>query len=53
MLRLRPYKPGDAGTILAWCGDETAFRKWTGDRYASFPITEADMNEKYMDRNGD
>ena len=53
MLRLRPYKPGDAGTILAWCRDETAFRKWTGDRYASFPITEADMNEKYMDRNGD
>lgn len=53
MLRLRPYKPGDAGTILAWCRNETAFRKWTGDRYTSFPITEADMNEKYMDRNGD
>ena len=50
MLRLRPYKPGDAGTILAWCRDETAFRKWTGDRYASFPITEADMNEKYFCR---
>lgn len=53
MLRLRPYKPCDAGTILTWCGDETAFRKWTSDRYGSFPITEADMNEKYVDHNGD
>lgn len=53
MLRLRPYKPGDAGTILSWCKDETAFRKWTANRYASFPIAAADMNEKYIDRNGD
>lgn len=53
MLRLRPYKRSDAGTIIGWCKDEAAFRKWTADRYESFPITEADMNEKYMADNGD
>lgn len=53
MLRLRPYKINDAGTIIGWCKDEAAFRKWTADRYESFPITEADMNKKYMEDNGD
>lgn len=53
MLRLRPYKPSDAATIIAWCKDETTFRKWTSDRYETFPITEADMNKKYIDNNGD
>lgn len=53
MLRLRPYKGCDAKTIISWCKDETAFRKWTSDRYESFPITEADMNRKYLDFNGD
>lgn len=53
MLRLRPYKPCDAKTIISWCKDEETFRKWTSDRYKSFPITEADMNEKYIDNNGD
>lgn len=53
MLRLRTYKMNDAGTIIGWCKDEAAFRKWTADRYESFPITEADMNKKYMEDNGD
>lgn len=53
MLRLRPYKPCDAKTIISWCKDEETFRKWTSDRYKSFPITEQDMNEKYIDNNGD
>jgi len=53
MLRLRPYKISDAKTIISWCKDEVAFRKWTSDRYESFPITEADMNRKYVDCNGD
>ena len=53
MLRLRPYKTSDAKTIISWCKDEVAFRKWTSDRYESFPITEADMNRKYVDCNGD
>ncbi len=53
MLRLRPYKPNDAQTILSWCKDETTFRKWTSDRYDHFPITAEDMNRKYIDNNGD
>lgn len=52
-LRLRPYKPCDAKTIVSWIQDEKAFRQWCADRYASFPITEADMNQKYMECNGD
>lgn len=53
MLRLRTYKPIDADTILTWCKDERSFRKWTSDRYDSFPITADDMNRKYVDFNGD
>ena len=53
MLRLRPYKPSDAETILKWIKDEDAFRKWSTDRYPHYPITADDMNHKYMDCNGD
>ena len=53
MLRLRQYKTCDAETIVSWIKDETSLRKWSSDRYESFPITEADMNKKYMDCNGD
>lgn len=53
MLRLRPYKISDAKSIVTWCKDEMTLRKWTSDRYESFPITEDDMNKKYMDDNGD
>lgn len=53
MLRLRPYKVSDAKTIMTWCKDEETFRKWISDRYETFPITEADMNKKYVDNNGD
>ena len=38
MLGLRPYKSSDAKQILTWCKDEVTFRKWTSDRYPSFPI---------------
>ena len=53
MLRLRPYKAEDAKTIISWCRDEESFRKWTADRYDKFPITADDMNQKYIDNNGD
>ena len=53
MLRLRPYKSCDAETIISWCKDELSFRKWTSDRYDSYPITAEDMNRKYIDLNGD
>lgn len=47
MLRLRPYKPCDAEQIVKWCKDEHAFRQWSADRYAKFPITAEDMNRFY------
>ncbi len=53
MLRLRPYKPCDAAAIISWCRDEESFRKWTSDRYDTFPITAEDMNRKYSEHNGD
>lgn len=52
-LRLRPYKNCDAKNVVTWCKDEVSFRKWSADRWESFPITEADMNKKYLDCNGD
>lgn len=52
-LRLRPYKACDARTIVTWIPDEISLRKWSSDRYGAFPITEADMNKKYMECNGD
>lgn len=53
MLRLRPYKPCDAKTIVGWIKDEISFRKWCSDRFEHFPITTEDINSKYMDYNGD
>lgn len=29
MLRLRPYTPSDASTILSWTKNKTAFYQWT------------------------
>jgi RimJ/RimL family protein N-acetyltransferase len=52
-MKLRPYKPCDAETILGWIKDEETFRRWSTDRYDHYPITPADMNHKYIDCNGD
>lgn len=52
-LKLRPYKPQDAETIVSWIKDERALRKWSSDRYGAYPVTAEDMNYKYLDCNGD
>ena len=52
-MRLRPYKPSDAQTILSWVRDEETFRRWVTDRYPGYPITPEQMNEKYFSHNGD
>lgn len=39
MIRLRPYKPADSGTILSWCRDEKAFYEWTAGVLGEFPLT--------------
>lgn len=52
-LRLRQYKPHDAETIVSWIKDEEALRKWSSDRFGDFPITSEDINQKYLENNGD
>ncbi len=47
MLRLRPYKACDAAAIVSWIGDETAFRKWSADRFEKYPVTAQDLNGHY------
>lgn len=52
-LRLRPYKPSDAQSIVSWIKDERAFHKWCSDRFGAYPIKAEDINHKYFDCNGD
>ena len=53
MIRLRPYKPSDAKSIVSWCKDEKTFLQWGGDHFGTFPISEDTMNHKYLHENGD
>ncbi len=46
--RLRPYKPCDAETIAGWIHDEKTLRQWSADRFGEYPVTAADIKEKYM-----
>lgn len=52
-LRLRQYKPCDADYIVSWIKDENTLRKWSLDRFGDFPITSKDINNKYIENNGD
>lgn len=47
MLKLRLFEIGDARTILSWIRDETAFRKWSADRYDHYPICPEDICTQY------
>lgn len=49
MLKLRPYEKSDSARILSWLEDESAFRKWSADRYGSYPITPDEMNAFYAE----
>ena len=53
MLRLRPYKPCDAESIVSWCESKKTFALWGGNRFGTFPISAETMNRKYLDENGD
>ena len=39
-IRLRPYKPADADTILSWCREERAFYQWTAGVMGAYPLTQ-------------
>ena len=46
-MTLRPFTIDDAPFILSWIKDITAFRKWSADRYPSFPPKPEDMLAQY------
>lgn len=37
MIRIRPYKPSDAETVLSWCRDEKTFYQWTAGMIGTYP----------------
>ncbi|MBR4342590.1 MAG: GNAT family N-acetyltransferase [Lachnospiraceae bacterium] len=53
MLRLRPFKSKDSEIIASWLKDEDIFWKWGGERFGDFPISARDIEEKYLEHNGD
>ena len=44
MLRLRPYKPMDAGRIVTWVEDRDTFSAWCAN-HMDWPLTEAVLQE--------
>lgn len=50
MLRLRPYHPDEAATVLSWNTDERAFYQWTAGVLGSYPLAPAAFNavSRYM-----
>ena len=46
-MTLRPFTISDAPIILSWIKDKTAFRKWSADRYPTFPPKPEDMLAQY------
>ena len=46
-MTLRPFTIDDAPIILSWIKDKTAFRKWSADRYPTFPPKPEDMIAQY------
>jgi len=50
-MQLRPFHQDDAETILSWCKDRQAFRRWSADRYKDFPAQPEDMLRQYEGQN--
>ena len=46
-MTLRPFTISDAPIILSWIKDITAFRKWSADRYPTYPPRPEDMVAQY------
>lgn len=47
MLRLRPYKPSDADTIVRWITDEKTFYLWSAGRMGTWPADAAGLDAYY------
>lgn len=50
-MTLRPYIKTDAPIILSWIKDKTTFRKWSADRFPTYPPKPEDMDAQYADEN--
>ena len=50
-MKLRPFNPNDAETILSWCKDKHTFRLWSADRYEDFPARPQEMMKQYKGDN--
>lgn len=48
MLRLRPYKPADAGCLMMWLEDERTVEFWKADRF-TWPLTARQLSAYYDD----
>ena len=46
-MTLRPFTINDAPIILSWIKNKAAFRKWSADRYPTFPPKPEDMVAQY------
>lgn len=47
MMRLRPYKPCDAGQIAGWFSDERTMRRWCAAMFPDYPLTPEALNAYY------
>ena len=47
MMKLRPYHPADAETIVSWIRDEATMHRLAANLYDTFPVTPEEMNRKY------
>lgn len=52
MLRLRPYKPCDAGKVASWIDNERTYQLWGGKLIGDYPLTAEAINKKYLQENG-
>ena len=50
-MTLRPFTIDDAPIILSWIKDLSAFRKWSADRYPTFPPKPEEMVAQYAAEN--
>lgn len=50
-MKLRPFSIDDAPIILSWIKNKTEFRKWSADRYSSYPPKPEDMLVQYANDN--
>ena len=50
-MKLRPFNPNDAETILNWCKDKHTFRLWSADRYEDFPAQPEEIMKQYKGDN--